>query len=186
MSAGSLVSGSTTLQPVMVPFAAAQFEQMTDAEKLSRPSFEPMNGGVSIAGSAIAFGPSQGRDYGYSTIVVSAPVTAKRYTMSAVVQMAGQLNSPGAKAPAATTGLGKYGPPAGQPSAAKLSRAQYVIADVSTLQVATQVLTTAPGGGVPIPNAPEKGAMMSALAAYYAEVPAQRGKYAVMGSWELA
>jgi hypothetical protein len=174
------------LQPSLVPFAAAQFEQMSDAEKLSRPSFEPMNGGVSIGGDAIAFGVTLGRDYGYTTVVIDEPPPVNLYKMSAAVQMAGHLNGPGTKAPAATRGLGKYGPPAGQPAAATLSRAQYVIADVSTLQVATQILATAPGGAVPTPNPPEKGAMMSALNQYYKKAPAQRGKYAVMGSWELA
>jgi Family of unknown function (DUF6603) len=173
------------LQPSLVPFAAAQFEQMSDAEKLSRPSFEPMNGGVSIGGDAIAFGATLGRDYGYTTVVVDEPAPANRYRMSAAVQIAGHLNGPGTKAPAATRGMGKYGPPAGQPAAATLSRAQYVIADVSTLQVATQILGMAPGGAVPTPNPPEKGAMMSALSQYYKKAPAQRGKYAVMGSWEL-
>jgi hypothetical protein len=170
----------------MVPFAAAQFEQMTDAEKLSRPSFEPMNGGVSIAGDAIRFSDARGREFGYSTVVVNEAAPANTYKMSAVVQMAGNLNGPGTKAPAATRGLGKYGPPPGQPPAATLARAQYVIADVSTLQVATQILATAPGGPIPTPNPPEKGAMMSALNQYFKSVPSQRGKYAVMGSWELA
>lgn len=174
------------LQPSLVPFAAAQFEQMSDAEKLSRPSFEPMNGGVSIGGDAITFGVTLGRDYGYTTVVIDEPPPVNRYKMSAALQMAGHLNGPGTKAPAATRGLGKYGPPTGQSAAATLSRAQYVIADVSNLQVATQILATAPGGAVPTPNPPEKGAMMSALNQYYKKAPAQRGKYAVMGSWELA
>jgi hypothetical protein len=177
---------NSSLEPAMVPFAAAQFEQMSDAEKLSRPSFEPMNGGVSIGGNAIELGAALGRDYGYQTAVVNAPPPLSRYRMSGAVQKAGHLNGPGTKAPAATTGLGKYSPPAGQPAAATLSRAQYVIADVSTLQAATQILATAPGGAIPTPDPPEKGAMMSALKQYYARVPAQRGQYAVMGSWELA
>ena len=36
------------LTPVEEQFAAAQYQQMTDAEKLSRPSFQQLKGGVTI------------------------------------------------------------------------------------------------------------------------------------------
>ncbi|HSM88044.1 MAG TPA: DUF6603 domain-containing protein [Candidatus Limnocylindrales bacterium] len=44
------VSGSTIfpLTPVDESFAAAQYQQMSDAEKLSRPSYQQMKGGVTI------------------------------------------------------------------------------------------------------------------------------------------
>jgi hypothetical protein len=44
------VSGSTNfpLTTVNESFAAAQFQQMTDADKLSRPSYQALKGGVTI------------------------------------------------------------------------------------------------------------------------------------------
>jgi hypothetical protein len=42
---------STPLDPVKEQFAAAQFFDMDDAEKLSRRSFEPFDAGVEIAGT---------------------------------------------------------------------------------------------------------------------------------------
>jgi len=101
------------------------------------------------------------------------------------VLAAALMTAPSANAPSRRNGLGKYSPPPKQPAAAGLSRARYVIADVKTLHDATSILTNAPSGAIPIPDPPEKGAMSRALAAYYAKAPADRGKYAVMGSWEL-
>jgi hypothetical protein len=48
--------GQTT-QPVKDFFAPAQFFEMSDNEKLSRPSFEPMAAGVSIGSSEFVFTP---------------------------------------------------------------------------------------------------------------------------------
>ena len=45
-------------------FAAAQFEELTDAEKLSRASFERMQAGVEVASASVRAGPS-----------ISAPLT---------------------------------------------------------------------------------------------------------------
>ena len=45
---------STT--PVTDQFAAAQFLELSDDEKLARPSFEPMPAGVTFAGGDITFG----------------------------------------------------------------------------------------------------------------------------------
>ena len=172
------------MTPVSGPFAAAQFEQLSDAERLSRPSFEPMNAGVSIAGDALTFGSMRGRDYRYDTIVVDSP-KRNSYTPASGVLAAAMMTAPSAKAPARTTGLGKFAPRPNEQPAADLSRARYVIADIATLHDATAILTTAPSGAVPVPDPPEKGAMLRALATYYAAAPADRGKYAVIGSWEL-
>jgi hypothetical protein len=166
---------------------------MSDADQLSSPSFEPMNAGVSIATGALSFGPVRGRDYAYQTIVVDAtkpgvadaPRPGKSYLLPDSVQRAAHLGSPAAKAPSKNTGLGKYAPPPNQAAAAQLSRGRYVIAEKATQKDSTQLLAAAPGGGIPVPDPPEKGAMMRALASYYAAVPSARDKYAVMGAWEL-
>jgi hypothetical protein len=55
ISSVSLGGLSQTTQPVKDFFAPAQFFEMSDDEKLSRPSFEPMTAGVSIGSSEFAF-----------------------------------------------------------------------------------------------------------------------------------
>ena len=55
ISSVSLGGQSQTAQPVKDFFAPAQFFEMSDDEKLSRPSFEPMPAGVIIGSAEIAF-----------------------------------------------------------------------------------------------------------------------------------
>src|SRR5207244_6695629 len=135
-----------------------------------------------------AFGSVRGRAYHSATQVVDTPDAPARiagiYSLSGAAQQAALRNGPAAKAPCRNTGLGTYAPLPSQPAAAQLGRGQYVIADKTTLNDVTAILQTAPGGGVPVPHPPEKGAMTRALQSYYAAVPGDRGKYAVVGSWE--
>jgi hypothetical protein len=56
ISSVSLGGKNQTPDPVEDFFAPAQFFEMSDDEKLSRPSFEPMAAGVSIGSDAFAFG----------------------------------------------------------------------------------------------------------------------------------
>ena len=55
ISSVSLGGDSQTLEPVKEFFAPAQFFEMSDDEKLSRPSFEPMAAGLSIGSEEFGF-----------------------------------------------------------------------------------------------------------------------------------
>ena len=55
ISSVSLGGQNQTTRPVKDFFAPAQFFEMSDDEKLSRPSFEPMAAGVSIGSDEFAF-----------------------------------------------------------------------------------------------------------------------------------
>jgi hypothetical protein len=55
ISSVSLAGQSQTVQPVRDFFAPAQFLEMSDDDKLSRPSFEQMAAGVTIGSDAFAF-----------------------------------------------------------------------------------------------------------------------------------
>ena len=55
ISSVSLGGQGQTTQPVKEFFAPAQFFEMSDDEKLSRPSFEPMAAGVSMGSEEFAF-----------------------------------------------------------------------------------------------------------------------------------
>ncbi|MBS1132493.1 MAG: uncharacterized protein H6R16_3495, partial [Proteobacteria bacterium] len=60
ISSVSLGGQSQTAQPVKDFFAPAQFFEMSDDEKLSRPSFEPMPAGVTIGSAEVAFSADAG------------------------------------------------------------------------------------------------------------------------------
>ncbi len=53
-------------------FAAAQFQDLSDADKLSRPSFEPMQAGVTLGGGSIAAGTATARTVEYEEILIDA------------------------------------------------------------------------------------------------------------------
>jgi hypothetical protein len=62
ISSVSLGGNSQTLEPVKEFFAPAQFFEMSDDEKLSRPSFEPMAAGISLGSEEFAL-TSDGNDW---------------------------------------------------------------------------------------------------------------------------
>src|SRR5262249_146853 len=59
-------------------FARGNFQQLSDADKLTLPSYEPMTAGFSIGESAIAFGKTYGVDIEFETIIVDSPDVSRR------------------------------------------------------------------------------------------------------------
>lgn len=99
--------------PVKDYFAIGQFQELSDPEKLSRPSFEPMDAGVSVASDAAAHGGSLGIDVVYETIIVDAPDSIRFvgiYTLALSTQMSMTSRSAAATAPIWKTGLNTYNP----------------------------------------------------------------------------
>jgi hypothetical protein len=94
-------------------FAIGQFQELSDPEKLSRPSFEPMDAGVSVASDAAAHGGSLGIDVVYETIIVDAPDSIRLvgiYTLALATQMNMTSRSAAATAPIWKSGLNTYNP----------------------------------------------------------------------------
>lgn len=60
----------TDIAPVTEAFAAGQFLQLTDAERLSRPSFEPMRSGLAAGGGTVDAGNATVVATTYKTIAV--------------------------------------------------------------------------------------------------------------------
>jgi hypothetical protein len=56
--------------PATDRFAPAQFEQLSDADKLSRPSFEKMDAGVTVASGDLRTGAALGRELVYETRLI--------------------------------------------------------------------------------------------------------------------
>lgn len=67
-----LVSGTSSSEhaPVREQFAPAQYLDLTEAQKLSRPSFEAFDAGVRVGTDRIVAGPEQVRDLDYETIIL--------------------------------------------------------------------------------------------------------------------
>lgn len=59
-----------SLEKVRAPFAAGEFVELSDDEKLSRPAFEPFIAGVSAGGAAVTAGPVVAADLSYEQITL--------------------------------------------------------------------------------------------------------------------
>jgi len=66
---------TATTSPVKDNFAPAAFKKMSDAEKLSNPSFEKMDSGVKVSSDNITSGTVVPRDIFYNTIVIDPRAT---------------------------------------------------------------------------------------------------------------
>lgn len=66
------------LVPVTDFFAAAQFEELTETDRLSRASFERMDAGLSVAADAVTQGGPVGAGLEYETIILDVPWQPRR------------------------------------------------------------------------------------------------------------
>jgi hypothetical protein len=130
----SLGGGPTGWTPVEEAFAPAQFEELSDAEKLSLPSFARMDAGVSLAGTALEAGPALGTDLVYETKIVDRPwagAPAPAYPLPLRNQLVMLAAGAAARAPFRVTGAQKFVAPG--PARVKLDDEPYVIAGVDDL-----------------------------------------------------
>jgi hypothetical protein len=93
-------------------FAPAQFFDLSDDERLSRPSFEPLDAGLSFGASGVSHGTAVPRNVDYEQSVVDIvhqvvrPLA--RYQIPADIATALVLSGAAATAPATATGRSKY------------------------------------------------------------------------------
>ena len=159
--------------PIRDFFAAAQFEELTDQEKLSRPSFELMQAGVEVASAVVRAGASISAPLSYETQYkdpehgrrVRSLFTVPLWMQAGVLQNAA-LNSDGLKR-AGTRGYA---------GAAKLAQSEEQFVVVSTYDLSIQATVTAPT---------TKGAASQALKAHLAANPGQRDTLQVVPLHEL-
>ena len=157
-------------------FAPAQFEELSDADKLSRPGFERMTAGVT-AGAQIRAGAPLTKVLEYETVIWAE---GKRqggapYRPSYDAQVAGTAVSSMAQAPVRRRGSAAYAPPAGTPPRFVLEEETYVIASVSSLQARLDL-----GGPV------TRGQAELALRAHLASTPGDAGALQVVPAHEAA
>jgi hypothetical protein len=175
----TLVRINSSLQaeanPVTEYFAAAEFDDLTDTEKLSRPSFERMDAGISVGDGVISTGSSIGAKLEYETIILDAPWRRRsgpRYSLAQDLQLLMLENGASVHAPLKSTGLKKFAtstPP-------KLSMEDDLFAIASTLDG-----TAIPG----LTAATTKGVALGALADHLKGHPEDRGRLQVVPEYEL-
>lgn len=149
-------------------FAPAQFEQLSDADRLSRPGFEQMTAGVSVANAAVTAGAAHTAALIYETILIQGPTRAvvAPYRPTRAAQLLGVARAGTATAP--------LRPRADPPPRVHLAEEHYVIA--STLDLSAR-LDLAPAGS--------RGATELALAAVLAADPGAREHLQVLPAHEV-
>jgi hypothetical protein len=156
-------------------FAAGQFEALTDAERLSRPGYEKMVAGVTLASDRVIAGAELIKALDYETITVPEPEPAPTfYRPTMTAQLAGAATGANALAPLRAGPGGAYAPPRGAAALVTLEEERYVIA--STVDLAPRL---------DIVGAVGRGDAERALGAYLAANPAARGALQVVPRFEV-
>jgi hypothetical protein len=166
----------TGFSTVKEQFAPGHFETLSDDQKLSRPSFERMDGGVALSANAVTTGTVAGTDVAYETIIIDSPWDSHdaplfflpRAHLEAMMEV-----SAASLAGTRSTGLEKYVKP-GAPAKVLLAEEEFVIASADDLKARPELAA-----------ASTKGALFAALDAHYAVHPEDRGRLLVVPRHEV-
>jgi hypothetical protein len=138
-------SQDETRQSFQDYFAAGQFFALSDADKLSKPSFEKYDAGIQIGSDTILSGADSPRNVVYEERYVDEPDGFSRlsrlYAMPANIHLALTAIGAGFASPLKNTGLAKYR--TGPAAAAVVSQeASYVIAGVEDLAIRNDIVSS--------------------------------------------
>lgn len=124
-----------TRTPVTDWFAPAEFEEMSEADKLSRPGFERMVAGARVGGEAVCHGDELRcpLEYDTSRFVGGVRYDAPPYRPATTAQLDDLQLAINARPPSRATGLGAYAPPPGTAPLFVLAEETFVIATTDTL-----------------------------------------------------
>jgi len=156
-------------------FAPAQVEQLSDDQKLSRPSYETMVAGFALH-DAVTIGNPVGRALLYGTVIRDTPWSAHLgadYVLPLAAQTAMAAIGPAAVGGMRNAGTEKY--TTGQPPKVTLDEERYVVAAAATLHPRTDI--AAPS---------TKSDAFAALGEYIALHPQDKGKLIVLPEAEAA
>jgi hypothetical protein len=161
-------------------FAPAQFEQMSDQDKLSRPSFEDRTAGFSVGDGLVAVGHGFGLDLAFEDVYVDdkappPPSNPVHYRPSLNLQAHWALSNAAAKSPLRGVAMGSYAPPVTAAPLVTMSDEYFVVA--TTTDLAQRADITQPT---------TKGEAYQALAAHLSSNPAEREQLQVLPLHELA
>ena len=160
-------------------FAAGQFQQLSDAEKLSRDAYEKMDAGVAIAANTVTNGAGRAVPVEYETIIIDAPEgfeapftkflkrNAGVFSLSASSLLARSERVYSAHLTA--NNRTPYVPPAGAKTQVALGDELFVVASIADLSMRIDL------------GAPDsKGAVHDTLARHLAAHPEERGLWQVV------
>lgn len=156
-------------------FPPAQVEQMSDDEKLSRPSFEKMAAGMSLP-DLITMGDAVSTGFAYRTVVIDDPVEShngKNYELSSGVLDA--LSHAGAAASGGVKNSGSDQYVTNAPPLVVLADETYVVASADDLKKRLDVSQPA-----------SKSDVVASLADYISKHPEDRGKLVIVPEEEAA
>ena len=164
------VLGNTQWTPTTEEFAQAQFEDLTDAQKLSLPSFTRLPAGAEIGADQVDLGQSArsrsvATPLAYDTIIIDSPTVHRpgdAYALAATAQLAMNARSGGAR-------------PAQPAPRIQLSADTYVIAGIADLKPRSDLAA----------DGTKRGALQ-ALAHYLDSNPSARGQLQVVRAQEAA
>jgi hypothetical protein len=132
--------------PIQDYFAAGQFLSLSDADKVSAPSFEKYDAGVTIGSSDIVAGSDSPRTVVYEERYIDEPTGfsrfARLYFMPSGIHAAMSRQGAGFASPLKNSGLFKYGAEVSG-SAVKTADAGYVITSVEDLSVRSDIAASA-------------------------------------------
>jgi hypothetical protein len=174
------VGTRTDLPHTMVKdhFARAQFENLSDAERLSIPSFEPMDAGVEFGSTAVTAGAGLTSSLTYETRIVDFPYDtqpAPVYELPRGHLLAMLGSGAIAKSPIRMKGSKKFAPEHGRVIGATLDDETYVIASASDLKARADLSSPS-----------SKGDAQAALKAHLAAHPEDRERLQVVALHEAA
>jgi hypothetical protein len=158
-------------------FAPGQFEELSDAEKLSRDSFESMVAGVSVASRHIEHGAAQVRSVMYETVIVDSPWdsrTVQPYSISLDEQVARSQCGAKANSLLARSGTARYAPAFGSSPPFTFDDDEYVIVDTTDLSIQPE-----------FGRARSKGELYRGLRDHVAAHPEDSDRYQVAALSEL-
>ncbi|MBL8685322.1 MAG: hypothetical protein JNK05_39450 [Myxococcales bacterium] len=165
-------TASATQRPAHELFAAAQFEQMSDAEKLSRPSFEKMDAGALLASDAISVGPkSQGAGL-FEQIKLGDDETPTTATLPREQLLASSRSGASSLRGLRVQGSDRFAPPVGSAPRVALADELYVAVRRDSLQPAER-------------SAPETAGAASALVQWLAEESGGASLFQVAPAFEV-
>jgi hypothetical protein len=178
------LSGPGDVKTIQDYFAAGQFLTLSDADKVSAPSFEKYDAGVTIGSAAVVAGADSPRTVVYEERYIDVPTAFSRlsrlYSMPADVHLALARQGAGAASPLKNSGLSKYGATEGISSAGAAVSTRdpaYVVTHVEDLSLRADI--------VPATGSTYFGAR-AALSSYLALHPEEANDLQILPAHEVA
>jgi hypothetical protein len=179
ITAVTLNTTAAVYAPHQEEFAIAQFTTLSDADKLSAPSYEPFDAGVTIGAQPIINGDDSARTVVYEERYIDDYNQISRfgsfYSMPSNVHAVLVNSGAGATGPVINTGLKKFTTP-GMTSSISIGHSLYVVASTTDLSPRTDILATGT----------TRYEALTAMQAHLALHPEEREAVQVLPVYEMA